>query len=121
MRALMIAACSIGMSQPATAQWLFGSDKPVQCGTTQEEKSWRAQVIRQLRDHAPNLSLGRGQVTIRFQVDYAGRITQMKLEKFENNAQAIVAAGVISSLKLPPPPDSVDRSCRFFQQAFRFH
>jgi hypothetical protein len=121
MRSVMIAVCSIGIAQPAAAQWPFGSDHPVQCGTTQEEKNWRASVVRQLRDHAPKLNLGRGQVTIRFQVDYAGRITQIKFDKYENNAQALVAAGVISSLKLTPPPDSVERSCRFFEQAFRFH
>jgi hypothetical protein len=121
MRAAVIAVCAIGMSWPAAAQWPFGPDQPVQCGTTQEEKSWRALVIRQLREHVPKLDLGRGQVTIRFQVDYAGRVSQIKFEKYENNAQALVAAGVISSLKLPPPPDSVDRSCRFFEQAFRFH
>lgn len=118
---IVIAVCSIAMSQPAAAQWLFGSDKPVQCGTTPEEKNRRAMVVRQLREHTPRLSLGRGLVTMRFQVDYAGRISRLKFEKYDDNAQALVAASVISSLKLPPPPDSVERSCRFFEQAFNFH
>ncbi|MBY6242515.1 hypothetical protein [Methylosinus sp. Sm6] len=124
MKAAIITAVLIVLSQPARAQSLFGlgePEPPVQCGTTAEEKQWRAIVIRQLRERVPRLALGSGTVSIRFDVDYAGRVSKLDFAKYENNAQALVAAGVIGALKLPPPPDSVERRCRSFEQTFRFH
>jgi hypothetical protein len=125
MKAAVISLCLIATPHSAVAQSLFdgfgGPEQPVQCGTTPEEKQWRAIVIRQLRERVPRLDLGSGSVSIRFDVDYAGRVARVAFPKYDNNAQALVAAGMITALKLPPPPDSVERRCRTFLQTFNFH
>ncbi|ATQ68802.1 MULTISPECIES: hypothetical protein [Methylosinus] len=124
MKAAIFSAVLIALPHTVLAQSLFGfggPEKPVQCGVDPEEKQWRQIVIRQLRERTPRLALGPGTVIMRFVVDYAGRITKVDFSKFENNAQALVAAGVITALKLPPPPESVERQCRSFEQSFRFH
>lgn len=124
-KAAVISALLTAIATPALAQSLFdalgGPQQPVQCGTTLEEKQWRAVVMRQIRERAPRLNLGHGTVSIQFDVDFAGRISRVSFKNYENNAQALVAAGTITALKLPPPPDSVERSCRSFLQTFRFH
>ncbi|WP_157096309.1 hypothetical protein [Methylosinus sp. R-45379] len=111
-------------SQSAFAQFLFGpSERPTlaACMAIPENKVWIQTVTRQLRERAPKLNLGRGTVTIKFHVDFRGRVTRASLSNYDNNARALVAAGMITSLKLAPPPDDMDTDCRDFEQTFNFH
>lgn len=127
MRRAVIALCLIGLSQPVVARSLFdaltGAERPTlaACMAIPENKAWISIVIQQLRERVPRLNLGPGSVTIKFHVDYAGRVSRITFSKYENNAQALVAANVIAALKLPPPPFEMDSDCRDFTQSFRFH
>jgi hypothetical protein len=114
----------IAASQSAFAQLLFGpSERPTlaACMAIPENKVWIQTVTHQLRERAPKLNLGRGTVTIKFHVDFRGHVTRASLSNYDNNARALVAAGMITSLKLPPPPSDMDSDCRDFAQTFNFH
>lgn len=127
MKRAVIAICLIGFSGPVLARSFFevlsGVERPTlaACMAIPENKAWISTVVHQLRDRAPRLNLGSGSVTIKFHVDYAGRISRLSFTKYENNAQALVAANMITALKLPPPPDEMDSECRDFTQTFHFH
>lgn len=114
----------VAASQSAFAQFLFGpSERPTlaACMAIPENKAWIQTVTRQLRERAPKLDLGRGIVTVKFHVDFRGHVTRATFANSDNNARTLVAAGMITSLKLPPPPDDMDSGCRDFEQTFKFH
>lgn len=120
----IIVFCLIGASPAALAQSLFGpSERPTlaACMAIPENKVWIQTVTQQLRERAPKLNLGRGTVTIKFHVDFRGHVTRASFANYDNNARALVAAGMITSLKLPPPPFDMETDCRDFEQTFRFH
>jgi hypothetical protein len=120
----IIAFCLIGVSPAAFSQSLFGSsERPTlaACMANPENKAWIETVTHQLRERAPKLNLGRGAVTIKFHVDFRGRVTRASLVNYDNNARALVAAGMITALKLPPPPFDMETDCRDFEQTFNFH
>lgn len=118
MNAAVIFACVIGISQPAIAQSLFDGLGGADSATPLQK--WRWTIGRQILERAPRLNLGRGHVVVNFHIDRAGHITDLSFESYSSNAHALVAASMISSLKLPPPPPGLGRDCCFFQQKIRF-
>jgi hypothetical protein len=119
MKAAVILACLIGIAQPAGAQSLFGLFDQDHSSWTPEEK-WRWTIHRQLLERAPRLNLDRGRVTVHFRVDRTGRVTDVKFEYYSSNAHALVVASMITSLKLPPPPPTVDKDCCWLTQRVWF-
>lgn len=127
MKAAVIFLCLIGISQPALAQSLFdgfgGAQNPAQPApkaVNREEQKWKQLVAQQVRERTPRLPLGPGYVSVEFYVNSNGRVSDLKLVRYETKAQALVIAGAISSLRLPPPPPSLGSGC-WFAQSVRFH
>jgi hypothetical protein len=127
-KALFLAAILTMLAEPVIAQSIFdgfGESAP-QDPASAELKQWERAVSRQMFDHTPNFTnLGHGRVTVNFCVDVAGRVVKEKLGEYSGNAQALIAASVVSSLKLPPAPPTVKAKlrgdCYWFQQRFWFH
>lgn len=124
-KALLIAAILAAAAQPAMAQSIFGFGEP-QDPAEADLYRWKRAISAQIRDHAPNgLNLGGGRAIVNFCVDAAGRVVKEDLGQYSGNAQALIAASVISSLDLPPQPPSVKGKlrgdCYWFRQSFWFN
>jgi hypothetical protein len=115
----MILACLIGIAQPAGAQSLIGGLFGDESSLTPFEK-WKRTIMRQLNERIPRLNLGAGRVVVDYRIDRAGHVRDIKLVSFSSNAQALVVAGMIASLKLPPPPPGAGPDDGWFRQSFYF-
>lgn len=123
-KALFIAASLAAAAQPAIAQSIFDGFGEPEDPAEAEMYRWKRAIVRQMRDHAPRLNLGHGRAVVNFCVDGAGRIVKGKVDKYSGDAQALIAASVVSSLKLPPPPPAFKAKlrgdCHWFQVSFWF-
>jgi hypothetical protein len=125
---VLVSAILAAATEPAVAQSIFdGFGESVQQPPAATElQQWRREISKQAFDHTPNRSgLGQGRAIVNFCVDAAGRVVQENLGKYSGNAHALVAASVISSLKLPPAPPAIKSKlrggCFWFQQSFWFN
>jgi hypothetical protein len=125
-KALFIAAILAAAAQPAVAQSIFDGFGEPQDPADTELNQWKRVISRQIYDHSPSFTpIGRGRATVSFCVDAAGRVVKGSLGKYSGNGQALIAASVVSSLKLPPAPPAVKaelrKGCYWFRQEFWFN
>jgi hypothetical protein len=124
-KALFIAASLAAAAQPAIAQSIFDGFGEPEDPAEAETYRWKRAIYQQIKEHAPRLNLGRGRADVSFCVDRVGRIVKGKVDDSSGDPQALIAASVISSLKLPPAPPIVQkklgRDCLSLKGRFRFY
>lgn len=126
-KALFLVAILAATAAPAMAQPIFdsvGEEPP--SPAADELQQWKRATMAQIIDHSPaSTGLGRGRAIVNFCVDAAGRVVKENLGEYSGNAQALIAASIISSLELPPAPRTVKAklrgNCYWFQACFTFH
>ncbi|ATQ69329.1 MULTISPECIES: hypothetical protein [Methylosinus] len=124
-KTLFIAAILAASAQPAVAQSIFEGFGEPEDPAAAELYQWKRAIYQQIKEHAPRLNLGRGRADVSFCVDSAGRVVKGKVDDSSSDAHDLIAASVISSLKLPPAPPTVrktlGRCCLSLQGRFRFY